>query len=243
MLIKSIMHAIIFSVPLIAAPAFAQSISSVSGATISPDTREAEYRFGISENGTDESYSHRFGYGGAISETLRLRGKLALSSDDFNSPEFSYFETDLLWHFYDADRFDSSLRLDVRYQDGNSPNRIGVNTINQLALDENWLLRFMLSLDAETGHAARSGLFAETRASLSRKFENGLRVGADLYNNYGNSDIGFGAFEDQRHVAGISVTGPGPQETSWTLGFLTGLSDSAPDQVFQFRLQRRFDAH
>jgi len=224
--------------------AWAQSTSSVSGPVVEPGW-DAEYRLGMTDRTAGDSLTHRFGLARTVSPDVRLRGLVAFEDAPAGDLELSYIEADILWQFAgrEADsRYQSAVRLDVRRDELDDLTVIGLNWLNQWHMSEGWRLRLMGLVDAELGEGGADGAILANRVSLSRKLNADLRLGLDMYNSWGNTGDGFGTFDEQGHVAGVTLAGPAPLDLEWTVGALAGLSDAAPDHVLQFRLSRSFDA-
>lgn len=217
--------------------AIAQSTSSVSGPQVSPGSA-IEFRAGAAETNDDTAFSYRLSGAHAITDTLRVRAIAGWQDGESTGPQFSYIEADLLWQFCGREPdapYKSALRIDVRQDERREQQRIGVNWLNQIDLTPHWRTRLMASVDKEFNSANDDGVTLETRARLSRRLPNDMRLGFDLYSSWGRTE---NDFSNQRHLGGATLSGPGTVDTNWTVGALAGLSNAAPDAVFQFRLSR-----
>lgn len=224
----------------------AQNVSSVFGPTVNAGEREAEYRLGIlpGEDGADTEYAHRFHAQYAFNDALRFRAITEISSGDTGDAdlEFKYVQGELLWQYEESgeDGYAAAFRFDYRLNEGDDrADQFGANWTHQWALPNDWRFRAILLFDVDVGEDARDGLFIDTRMSLTRRLSNGLRVGVDSFNDYGDTDRGFGSFQDQSHQLGPVVSGS-IGEVEWFFGPLFGISDGAPDTDIQFTLTRAF---
>lgn len=228
--------------------AHAQNVSSVFGPGVDPGERAIQYRLGIEpgEDGGDTEYAHRFHGQYALNDAVRLRAITQVSSGDTGDGdlEFDYVQGELLWQYQEsgADGYAAGFRFDYRLNEGDDrADQIGANWTHQWALANDWRFRAILLLDVDVGEGARDGLFVESRMSLTRKLDNGLRIGLDSFNDYGDTDSGFGSFQDQGHQLGPVISGDlGGTGWEWFFGPLFGLSDGAPDTDIQLRLGRAF---
>lgn len=240
---KPALAAIVF-LGFTAAPAGAQTLGTVFGPEVDPDDRAAEYRFAIADEGEGGSdMAHRIHVQRAFSGSLRLRGVLTYRDRPGAAPEPDNLQGELLWQLVERTPggYSTGLRFDARVSEGDdTPHQIGANWTHQWALGEGWRARAVLLLDRDVGPGSREDVFVETRASLSRKLDNGLRIGLDSFNDYGGVDAGFGGFDNQSHQLGVSVGGGLGGNWGWSLMALGGLSDSAPDSDLAIRIGRSF---
>ena len=231
--------ALLFLTCFITGLASAQSTSSVSGPSVRENESAAEYRLGITDekSGSANTFAHRFSYDKALSERFRLRGLLQFTDPDGSGFGFAHIEADALWQIIKPtpSGYASALRLDYRIRQ-NGADQIGLNWINEWMLDDGWRIRWMGLIDRQIEDAAPDGLILESRSSFSKDMGN-YRIGLSSYNNFGNTDTGFGAFKDQRHQVGPTIESEFAPGLKWTVGAIAGLSESAPDAVFQFRLE------
>lgn len=230
---------------LCAAPAAAQTVGSVFGPEVNEGDRAAEWRsaFAPGEDGEDDRHAHRLHYEQALNGSVRLRGIVQGSTGDRDELEFNFVQAELLWQTVERTPggYSSAFRFDARLNEGDDrANQLGVNWTNQWVFGEGWRLRGLVLLDADVGERARDGLFVETRLGLTRRLDNGLRIGVHSHNDYGNTDAGFGSFEEQEHRLGPVVSGSFGEGWSWFFGSLFGLSDAADDVDLQLRIGRDF---
>ncbi|MEO0466442.1 MAG: hypothetical protein AAF216_07845 [Pseudomonadota bacterium] len=225
--------------------AAAQTVGSVFGPGVNADDRQWEYRIGIApdegDNG-DAAINQRLHYQHALNDSVRLRGIVQGANSNDGDWEFRFVQGELVWQVIEKTPrgHQGGFRFDFRLNEGDDgANQFGLNWTSQLDLDNGWRLRGLILLDADVGDRARDGVFIETRMAASRKLENGLRISLDSFNIYGNSDAGFGNFNDQQHQLGPSVSGPiGTDGWGWFAGALFGVSDGADETNFQFRLTK-----
>lgn len=224
----------------------AQTVGGVFGPTVNAGELEVEYRLGVElgEDGDDTEYAHRFHAQFAFNDSLRFRAITDFGSGDTGNAdlEFRYVQGELQWQYEESgeDGYAAGFRFDYRLNEGDDrADQFGVNWTHQWALSNDWRMRAILLFDVDVGERARDGLFVETRASVSRRLTNGLRIGVDSLNKYGGTDSGFGGFQDQSHQIGPLVTGS-IGDVGWYFGPLFGLSDGAPETDIRFRLTRDF---
>ncbi|MEO1038960.1 MAG: transporter [Pseudomonadota bacterium] len=228
---------------LLAGGAQAQTVGGVFGPDVNETNRELEYRGGFApEDGASRS-NHRLHYQQALDDTWRLRGVIQYADPAGGDFEPVFFQLELLHQIVErtASGFSSALRYDVRFSEGDDrSHQLGVNWTNQWLLDDGWRVRAILLFDHDVGDRARDGLFVETRVGVSKRLDSGLRLGVESFNAYGNTDAGFGRFDDQRHRVGPTLSGSFNAQWGFHLAALFGLSDAANDDDYQIRLTRRF---
>lgn len=223
----------------------AQTVGSVFGPGVDEGERQWEYRIGIAPDegfDGDAAINQRLHYQHALNDSVRLRGIIQGANSNQGDLEFRFVQGEILWQVIEKtpNGNQGGFRFDFRLNEGDDgANQFGLNWTSQLDLDNGWHLRGLVLFDADVGDRARDGIFVETRVSASRKLDNGLRVSLDSFNDYGNTDAGFGSFDDQQHLLGPTVSGPiGDQGWGWYAGALFGLSESASDSEFQFRIAK-----
>jgi len=222
--------------------ASAQTLGTVFGPDVDPGEREAEYRFGA-ELGDGGSFGHRLHYQHAIDDRFRWRAIVTYEDPAGGDLEFDHVQAELLWQLVERTPggYSSGLRFDGRLSEGeDAAHEIGLNWTNQWVFGEGWRARALLLADRDVGRDARDGWFLETRFSLSKKLSNGLRLAVDSFHDFGNTDAGFGGFDDQAHQIGPALSGGVAENWGWSAGVLLGVSDDAPDQDVVFRLTREF---
>jgi hypothetical protein len=223
----------------------AQTTGSVFGPGVSQGEREAEYRLGVEweEAGDTPSLAHRFHIQTSMTDALRWRLIAAWEDPAHGDLELDYVQGELLWQILETtpSGYASAVRFDARISEGdNTPHEIGLNWTNQWTLNDQWRLRALVLFDRDVGPNAKDDWILETRASLSRRFENGYRITLESFNEFGGLDAGFGGFDDQNHQLGPVLSGPLAYDVDWSAGLLFGLSDSAPEQDLVLRLSRPF---
>ena len=229
---------------LLSAEVEAQTVGGVFGPDVNPGNRELEYRGGFAPEEDATGANHRVHYQHAFDDTWRLRGVVQYADPAGGDFEFSFFQLELLHQIVERQAgsgFSSALRYDVRFSEGDDKaHQLGLNWTNQWNFAGVWRARAIVLLDYDVGDRARDGLFVETRLGLSKRLDNGLRLGVESFNAYGNTDAGFGDFDDQRHRLGPSLSGSFNADWGFHLTALFGLSDAANDDDYQIRLTRRF---
>lgn len=229
----------------VAPDAWAQTTGSVFGPGVTQGDREVEYRLGAewADAGDTPGLAHRLHLQHGVTDALRWR--LIASWDDpaDGAFELDHIQGELMWQIVETtpSGYASALRFDARISEGdNTPHEVGVNWTNQWTLNDQWRVRALVLFDRDVGPNANDDWILETRASLSRRFENGYRLTLESFNELGGLDAGFGGFEDQSHQLGPVLSGPLAYDVDWSAGMLFGLSDAAPDQDLIVRLSRPF---
>ncbi len=245
MQVMSVAIGIAITAALAAVGAQAQTVGSVFGPTIDPEDRAFEYRIGFApgEDGEDDVFVHRLHYEQALNGALRLRGIVQGGDAETGRQEFNFVQGELLWQFLEETPAGvaSALRFDLRLNEGDDrSHQFGVNLTNQWDLGGGWRLRGLLLADRDFGDRARDGVFLEARTSVTRGLGNGLRLGVETYNDFGNTDAGIGGFNEQEHLAGPVISGGFGEGWGWFVGALFGVSDAANDTDLQFRIGRDF---
>ena len=224
--------------------AAAQSVAGVFGPTVNADNRELELRIGAAQDANDDwSTVSRLHYQRGLNDTFRLRGLVQFADPGDGPAEFKFFQAELLWQTVEQTQsgYSAAFRLDARIAEGDDgANRLGVNWVHQWKLGDGWQVRAIGLVSREVGSNARDGVNLAFRSGISRRMANGLKLGFEQYSSLGNTDSGLGGFDDQKHTAGPTISGPLNEHWGWYLGVQFGLSEAANDEDFKFRLTRRF---
>lgn len=225
--------------------ALAQTIGTVFGPAVSAGEQELEYRLGAAsaDNGGGSDFAHRLHVQRSLSDTVRWR-LIASWTDPGNADlSFDHVQGEWLWQIVEAGpaNYASAVRFDARVRDRRDARyEIGLNWTNQWTFAEHWRFRALLLADRDLGSNAANDWIIETRASLSRRFANDLRLSVESFNEFGGLESGFGEFDDQSHQVGPVLGGPLSSNVGWSAGVLFGLSDAAPDHDVVIRLTRAF---
>lgn len=245
MLLRSFL--VILSGALVAAAAAssasAQNVSSVFSPVIDSDDHEMEFRAGFNVDGDTSEAAYRLHYQRALNDAVRLRAIVGYADPAGGDLEPTYLQGELQWQFVEAGEtgWASALRTDVRINEGDDrSHQLGVNWTNQWQLENGLRIRAIALFDTDFGDRARDGVFFETRTSFSRKLDNGLRIGFETFSDFGDTDSGFGGFDDQAHSIGPALEGGFNDQWSWYAGVQLGVSDGANDQDVQLRVTRGF---
>lgn len=223
---------------LAAAPAWAQNTSSVSGSDVKEGTRAFEYRaaFAPENDGQPSAFAHRLHYVHAfdgswqakVIVTQSERGGAALKTRDVSFEVMHQFlESE------DTGGWDSAIRFDGRVPTAdNRPGRARADWLNSIDFGDGWQVRGNVYVGHEIGDLAKDGFTLETREELTHKFDNGVRIGAQMFNNF-NTTAHFGSFDEQRHQLGPVIKGKLSKHLGYNAGVLFGLSGKAPDADFR----------
>ena len=222
----------------------AQTTSGVHGPSVSAEDRSFEYRsaFSPGEDGGMDRFSHRLHYQHSLNDSFRLRGIVSGSNRELGDLEFTHIQGELLWQFVENrdHGWDSGIRFEARLSDGDdSPSRVGINWTNQVGFGDGWRLRGLIQSTVDVGERRRDGATIETRASLTRKLENGVRLGTELFNSYGRT-TSLGSFQSQSHRIGPVVSFNLTEDWALAARALVGISDGARDLDFGLWLNRSF---
>ncbi|WP_421789256.1 hypothetical protein [Hyphobacterium sp.] len=229
---------------LLASPSLAQNVSSVFGPNVDQDDHEAEFRIGAAPNSQDEwRYNSRLHYQRALNDSVRLRGIIQYTKPANGDLELRFIQGELLWQFLEETPGGhvSAFRFDARLAEGdNTPHQFGANWTHQWSFGEGWRLRGIALLDVDLGPGRSDGVFVGARSSLTRRLPNGLRTGVEYFGEFGNTEAGFGSFDQQEHSVGPMLSGPLNDKWGWYAGVQIGVSDGANDQDWQFTITREF---
>ncbi len=213
--------------------ASAQNTSGVPEADVVAGEKPLGYRAAYSfEDGGADGFAHRFHYQQSLGDDWRLRLIFLQSVRGGGSFEFRSAQVQAqrqLFEAADHGGWSSAVRFDgvIPLADG-QPGRARVDWINTIDLDDRWQARGVLLIGREVGAAARDGFGLETRAEATYKFDNGVRLGAQLFDSF-NTTASCGSFDEQSHQLGFVIKGGLARGLTYNAGALFGLSRAAAD--------------
>jgi hypothetical protein len=221
----------------------ASNTSGVHGPNVDADDRSMQLRIALSpgdEDGEKDNWATRLHYQHAFND--RIRARVILQYRDRGNFEYEYFRGELLYNFKKqaADGiWSSGVRLDARQRRSDNPEQISLNWTNQWNLSNGIRIRGVLIGAWEFGSdRAFSGTEIETRSSISKRLDNGLRLGLEMFNEFG--EIGdFGSFNDQSHQIG-PMLGGSIGDLKYEVRYLAGVSDGSRDHNFGLRFNKAF---
>ena len=226
----------------IALPAMAQNTSGVSGAKVSASDKGLEFRaaFVPGEDGAPDRTAFRFHYQKGLADNLRLR-IIASGSNRGNGADYDALKAEIVWQMtpdaYEA--WASALRFEATLRDGDRPEQLGVNWINEFPFERGWVARTNLIVARDVGDFAMDGVLLQTRASLGKSFGDGYSLSGLLFSNYGSSER-LGRFDTQNHQLGPVLSGKTDAGWTWSVGSMFGLSEAAADTDLRFWIGRNF---
>lgn len=221
----------------------AANTSGVHGPNVDADDRSMQLRLALSpgdESGQSDNWGYRLHYQHSFND--RVRARVIMQFRDRGEFEYEYLRGELLYNFIkqaDDGIWSSGVRFDIRQRRSVNPEEIALNWTNQWNLPNGIRLRGILIGAWQFGSdRAFSGTEIETRSSISKKLENGLRVGVEMFNEYG--ELGdFASFNNQSHQIGPMIGG--------TIGgfkyearYLAGVSNGTRDHNFGLRFDTSF---
>lgn len=236
-------NAIVIVAVLIAgiAPASAQNTSGVSGSDVKAGTQEFEYRaaFAPEYDGNPNGFAHRLSYKQAFDDRWSAKIIVLQNEHGGDALEFRTVSIEVVRQILESEDtggWDSAIRVDGSIPAAdNRPGRARAAWLNSVNFGEGWQARGNVYVGHEVGGLARDGFTLETREELTRKLDNGLRIGAQMFNNF-NTTAGFGTFDEQKHQLGVVAKGKFASHFGYNAGVLFGLSDRAPDTDFRLFL-------
>ena len=222
---------------------YASNTSGVHGPGVKEGEKSAQLRIAFSPADNDDqedAWAYRLHYQEAITD--KLRGRVILQYRDRGDLQYDYLRAELLYNFKKqaADEiWSSGVRFDVRTRRAQRPEEVAVNWTNQWNLDNGIRIRGILIGSRQFGSpSAFSGTEISTRSSISTKLDNGLRVGIEMFNEYGKlTDIP--DFEDQSHQIGPMVGG-NIGGYKFEFRYLAGVTDGSRDHNFGLRFNKSF---
>jgi hypothetical protein len=244
---RSMLIASAFGAVLSSPAASAQSLTgNVGSAAINEGERAVESRIGFDGDGNAAS---RFQFEYAFTDWYQLRVIGAFSRPD--DEEWSYAGTTLENWFQwreeaeDGAGFNGGVRIAYTFSDDDDPDEVALRLTLTDEFADGWEWRANLIGEVETGNGSADGAFLETRAQLSRSLSlsafdsSELRLGVELFSEYGNSEDVPG-FDEQAHQFGPLVKVEWENGVFLQAGARFGLTRASDNSMFKFFLGREF---
>lgn len=222
--------------------AAAQNTSSVSSPVVTDGRKEVSYRLGWTpgENGSGNSYAHRFDYGFALNARSSLKLNARWEDQPGSDFRFDNINAELLFELTPetAKFWQSGVRFDGRISNGPDSERIAVHWLNRWNFDNGIQVRAQLIAKRAFGGNANDAIDFEGRSSASTGIGDGYELALLGFFDLGSSeDFGPGGQDSQ---IGPTLSGPlGSSGWTWTAGNLFGTSGDAPDNDVRLWLSRR----
>jgi hypothetical protein len=220
-------------------PVSIANISGVMGPNIESGDRSIQFRSAISLAESDsqqDNLIYRVHYQHAFNDTFRTR--VVMQYQDIDGFEYDFFRTELMYNFKKlgaGEKWSSALRFDLRTYRGSEPEEFAINWANQWDLSNEYRLRTTLILGQEIGGNRQLNSFTvQTRASLSRQLESGVRVGLQMMNEHGEMG-GFVTGDERGVYIGPVVIGHIGQ-FKYELRYLNGVTDAVRAHNVFFRV-------
>lgn len=236
-----------FGAVLLSSPAQAQSLTgNVGSAAINQGERAVESRIGFDSDG---NAAFRFQGEYAFTDWYQLRVIGAFSRPDDGDWSYSAttFENWFQWReeAEDASGFNGGVRIAYTFSDDDGPDEVALRLTLTDKFADGWEWRANLIGEIETGNGSADGVFLQTRAQLSRSLSlsafgsSGLRLGVELFSEYGNSED-IPAFDEQAHQLGPVLKAEWDNGVYIQTGARFGLTDASDDSGFRLSVGREF---
>jgi hypothetical protein len=232
---------------LLSPAANAQSLTgNVGSAAITQGERAVESRVGFDNQG-NAAFRLQFEY--AITDWYQLRVIGAFSRPDDEG--WNYTATTLENWFQwreeaeDDSGFNGGVRIAYTFNDDDGPDEVALRLTLTDKFADGWEWRANLIGEIETGNGSADGVFLQTRAQVSRSLSlsvfgsSELRLGVELFSEYGNSED-IPAFDEQAHQLGPVLKAEWDNGVYIQTGARFGLTDASDDSSFRLSVGREF---
>lgn len=208
--------------------ALAQNTSGPVGPTVKGNDTSASYRVAL--NAETGNWAQRFHIQKSINEKIRTRLVMRIKETSSSKHKFDYIQGELLWQMTDdQDIIQTGLRLDGRLRGRGRPGQIDLHLANQWSLSEKLRMRASLLSSFQIGKNRNRHASFQLRGSLSRRYEDQSRIGAEYFFDLGSSD-NFRLFEKtSRTSIGPFVDLSVSPRKSVRMSALVGLTKASPN--------------
>jgi hypothetical protein len=220
----------------------ASNTSGVHGPRVDAGERGMDFRFAMSPSDFDgqaDAWAYRMHYQHALSDKVRAR--VVVQYRDQGDLQYDYFRGEVLYNFKKQEDgiWSSGMRFDLRTRRGERPEDFTLSWTNQWSLGNGIRLRGLLIGSRQFGSSlAAAGVSFATRASISKKLDNHLSFGLEIFNDYGRLGE-FGSFNSQSHQIGPMLGGT-IGGLKYEVRYLAGVSNGSRDHSFGLRFNRSF---
>lgn len=216
----------------------ADNTAGVFGPAVPPDYGAIQYRG--SYNPQTDLYTQRIHYERASSDSLMWRGVLALRDQASSGTDFDFFQAELFWERTPNEaRWRRGWRFDLRVRDNDRPAQFGLNWMHEFRLADKWRARVLALSTAQFGSNRRSGVFLQSRGSLSYRLSPRFSADLELFSSYG-STRDFDSPGDQQHQVGPALVARLPGGWQLLLSALHGLNSASPRTNARMWLTKTF---
>lgn len=237
--------ALLVSVLLLSAEAFASTTGSVGSPNVNEGKSSVAFRIGFSdadENSSDDDrFRARVHYDYGVTDFYALR--LQVAGDDRKGNNFEHESITLLNRFHIIKKedygFDAGFRLGYTMKDGDKkPDNVSFGLFQLVPYDA-WEFRFNELFEHEVGEESESGISFALRSQATYKISDTHRLGLEMFNDFDNLRTQSG-YSDQNHTIGPVLKGKMFGDISYETGYRVGISDGAPDHSFKFFIEKSF---
>jgi hypothetical protein len=221
--------------------AFANN-GGVHGPNVKADTHSAEFRMNTSNSNdsTDGREQYRVHYQRAFNDRFQVR--MVLQYRDFDGFEYDNAKAEFLYNYKKAnsDNYAAAVRIDARTRRGQRPEDIAIHWTHQYNINKSLFVRGIAILDkniTENG-AGEKPMTVASRFSITKRLDNGIMIGAEMYNSYGElNDISDS--NEQQHQLGPTIM---YSQDGWYIygRYLSGLTSATTDHNVSLRIGKRF---
>jgi hypothetical protein len=227
---------------LVATSAAANTGSAVGGPNVDAGKTAIEWRLAASHDddaGQDKRVRTRVHIDHAFSDLYAARLVYSMDRRKGDSLEFDGLSLQNRFHLLKAKDhgFDGGIRLNYTFADGDKkPDVLSLRFYQRVPYDA-WELRFNQIFESEIGEDRDGGVIAEWRTQVTYGVTDDLRLGLDLFHDFGNLEEQSG-YSGHEHAAGPVLKARFDGGYSIEAAYRIGLSDAAPDQSGTFILTR-----
>lgn len=217
----------------------AQNTGGAFGPVVNEGHRALQYRGTYDPE--KSGFAQRLHYEQALDTDFMWRAVVGTRKTNDSDVDFDFFQAELFWELTpdETAAWKTGVRFDLTLRDDDRPHSFGVHWMNEYRFDDGWTGRFLILSAIDFGDNVRDGLSLQTRASLLKKLNDKVSVGAELYSAYGRSNNLLG-LDDQRHQLGPVVTYNLSDDLQLYSGVLFGLTDVNSDPQFRLWLTQKF---
>lgn len=240
------MKILIFLLFLFALPhlAFAGTVSSVSGPTVTKGKTKVEARVGYSEDDDGSSSDERLRTQVYVDHgfTDMFAARITADQDKRKGDNYEHDSLDFMGRFHVLNKddygFDLGARVQYTMKDGDKkPDSVKLGLYEQIPY-EDYQFRFVQRISHEVGEDSDGGLSAELRVQGTKKFGD-YRLGLEGFHDFGKLNE-LSGYSDQEHEFGPVFKGKLPYDLSFETGYRAGISKAAPDHNFKLFISRSF---
>lgn len=205
--------------------ALAGRTGGVSGPVVTEGQAAWQSRSGYDHD--SDAFVNRIHYERSVSDDVRWRVVAAATKTVDRKLDFDAVQGEVTLQLTpNSARWQRGLRFDLLVRESADRHAITLHWLNQFELNERWQVRVGALVTREFGGQRKTGVFLQSRSSVSYRANHRLDLSMEMFNLYGSTTADL-SFEEQSHQLGPMATYKIGKGWSVQIGTLFGVSKAS----------------